>query len=75
VPTRQLNIRLGEADRDLLEAIAFVMRVSSASLTRDIVLSYVSVHGSDPGVPQAMEALAIADRASPDAVVRQLHDQ
>jgi hypothetical protein len=72
--TRQLNIRLSPDDRDLLEAIAFVSRTPSATLARDILVSYLSAHQADPGVTEALTALAIADSAQPAAVVRRLHD-
>lgn len=60
---RQLNIRLDPADRDRLEALAYVRRKPSAALAREIVLAYVTAHESEPGVH-----CALASRAEHDGV-------
>lgn len=71
--SRQLNIRLGPADRDRLEALAFVRRSTSAALAREIVLEYVSRHQNEAGVQTALSALAERDSAEAEiAHVRHL---
>lgn len=59
--SRQLNIRLDPADRDRLEALAFVRRLTSSTLAREIVLEYVSRHENEAGVQTALAALAEGD--------------
>ncbi len=59
---RQLNIRLDPADRDRLEALAFVRRKPSAALAREIVLEYVAAHEGEPGMQSALASRAEHDR-------------
>lgn len=73
--TRQLNLRLSDSDRDLLEAVGFVSRAQSAALARDILHEYLQAHRADPGVGLALEALASADAARPIGEVRRLHSE
>jgi hypothetical protein len=60
---RQLNIRLTPSDRDRLEALAYVRRMSSATLAREIVLEYVAAHEGEPGLQSALASRAEHDRA------------
>lgn len=60
---RQLNIRLDAADRDRLEALAYVRRTPAAALAREIVLEYVTAHEDEPGVRSALASLAEHDLA------------
>ena len=61
---RQLNIRLSPAARDRLEALAFVRRVPSATLARDIVLDYLDRYRDEPGLQGALAALSEHDLAA-----------
>lgn len=67
---RQLNIRLNPADRDKLEALAYVRRQPSATLAREIVLEYVAAHEQEPGVQSALASRAEHDRASQQPTAR-----
>ena len=60
---RQLNIRLKASDRDQLEALAFLRRIPSATLARDIVLDYLDRYRDEAGVQAALSALAEHDAA------------
>lgn len=75
---RQLNIRLDPADRDRLEALAFVRRRPSATLAREIVLEYVTAHEGEPGMQSALASRAERDRvdtAEAEAKVTKLRDR
>jgi len=61
--SRQLNIRLDPAERDKLEALAFVRRTPSSTLAREIVIEYVAGHQSEAGVQTALAALKERDQA------------
>jgi len=61
---RQLNIRLDPADMDRLEALAYVRRVQSATLAREIVLTYVAAHEREPGVQNALASRVEHDEAT-----------
>ena len=61
--SRQLNIRLGEADRDRLEALAFVRRRHASVLAREIVLEYLQLHARESGMEKALRALLERDAA------------
>lgn len=60
---RQLNIRLDAADRDRLEALAYVRRKPPATLAREIVLEYVAAHEHERGMQSALASRAEHDRA------------
>jgi predicted transcriptional regulator len=62
-PGRQLNIRLSPAARDRLEALAFLRRVPSSTLARDIVLEYLERFRDEPGLQAALKALIEHDAA------------
>ena len=71
--SRQLNIRLSPADRDNLEALAFVRRRTASVLARDIVLEYLVLHRHESGLERALEALVERDQAKKvGASVREL---
>lgn len=71
--SRQLNIRLPPEDRDRLEALAFVRRTYASVLARDIVLDYLERYANEPGVKEALAALAAHDTAdAPRRNVRRL---
>ena len=72
---RQLNIRLDAADRDRLEALAYVRRTASAALAREIVLEFVAAHEDVPGLQSALASRVAhdhADKAEVTARVTQL---
>lgn len=71
--SRQLNIRLNPQARDQLDALAFVRRTSASALARDILLDYLSRYANEPGVKEALAALATHDAADrPRRNVRRL---
>jgi len=71
--SRQLNIRLSPQARDQLDALAFVRRTSASTLARDILLDYISRYANEPGVKEALAALAAHDAADrPKRNVRRL---
>jgi hypothetical protein len=61
--SRQLNIRLRPQARDQLDALAFVRRTAASTLARDIVLDYLGRYANEPGVKEAMAAVAAHDAA------------
>lgn len=69
--SRQLNIRLSPDARDQLDALAFVRRTHASTLARDIVLDYLSRYATEPGVKEALAALAAHDAA--DQPKRNVH--
>jgi hypothetical protein len=73
---RQLNIRLAPAVRDQLEALAFLRRIPSATLARDIVVEYLELHRHTPGLGAVLAGLSEHDRdESRSADVTQLAQQ
>jgi predicted transcriptional regulator len=63
MPGRQLTIRLDAADRDKLEALAYVRRKPSAALAREIVVEYIASHQDERGVQAALASRAEHDEA------------
>jgi hypothetical protein len=64
VAGRQLNIRLDAAAFDEFEAHAFLRRVQSATLAREIILDFLRDNGDEPGLEAAKKSRADHDRAS-----------
>jgi len=69
--SRQLNIRLSPDARDQLDALAFVRRTYASTLARDIVLDYLRRYANEPGMKEALAALAAHDAA--DQPARNVH--
>lgn len=58
--TRQVNIRLPAPDADRLDAFAFIRRSTAGGVARDILTAYLQVHRDEPGLKEAVAALAVA---------------
>lgn len=55
---KQVNVRLTQAEHDVIRAAAFVEDRSEADLVRDVVLAFVEARQVDPEVQDGLKVLA-----------------
>lgn len=53
----QVNVLVGQEDRDVLEAVAFVEELTLSELLRPVVIAYVNKQRNEPEVQAALSAL------------------
>ena len=61
--SRQLNIRLDPSEADELEVHAFLRRVPTTTVARDVILKFLREARDEPGLDTARKARAEYERA------------